>query len=125
MSDAWGGSWGSAWGDSWGSTTPVVVTVDTHDGADKRNDAYRKKKERLTEAINLAYNKVFGIEIVETEAAVEQVLEDVERIKLEAFDYEGMLADIKTIEDRGRELLRKVSELQSIEDDDEDILLLI
>jgi hypothetical protein len=36
-----------------------------------------------------------------------------------------MLADIKTIEDRGRELLRKVSELQAIEDDDEDIVMLI
>lgn len=92
--EAWAaGSWVPS---SWGSTTPVVTTIDTHDGARKRNKEFKERHETLREQLRQALEGPQAKELThELESIATPQLADSRLIALaDRIDYSGMREEI-------------------------------
>ena len=75
--DTWGGSWGNSWSLSW-TRSPSVIIIDGHDGA-KKDEFYKKKKEKLREDLLKAFEIALGEE--KTEAKAKEIIQEVSPTK--------------------------------------------
>lgn len=104
-----------------GVTAPVVV-VDTSDSF-KEDEAYKRKRKRLHEDLEIAFNSQFGIVAEEelSEFISPQVVDSVFRPAMERLDFELAWSRYEEITER----LEKVHKLRMAEEDEEDSILLL
>ena len=102
----------------YGVSAPVVV-VDTHDTF-KEDEAYRKRRARLRETLEMAFNSQFGIEVEAelTEFIAPQLTDSVTRPAMERLDFELAWS-------RYEEIMERIERVRMLEEDEEDSILLL
>ena len=106
----------------YGVSAPPVVVVDTHDTF-KEDEAYKKRRARLREELEIAFNGQFGIE-VEVELAefiAPQLTDSVVKPAMERLDFDLAWSRYEEIVER----LEKVHAARKAEEDEEDSILLL